>query len=152
MEPGSKEAIFRARVLEILGALAAQWPSLSVTVDLWRPLVISHTADEFSDATVERWIRLGEAVPAFFVETQERWFEKDIGIIRQNQNWVIIPSGHGLETDDHIILNGRPWMVLESADQAGISKVKVDLQKSRFMAPPRTDPTNRLLGIKASIS
>jgi hypothetical protein len=152
MQPGSKEAIFRARVLEILGALALQWPSLSVTVDLWRPMVISHTADEYSDATVERWIRLGESVPAFFVESQERWFEKDVGIIRENQNWVIIPGGYELEPDDHIILKGRPWMVIKAAEQAGISKIQVDLQKSRFVAPARTEAVNRLLGIKVLIA
>ncbi len=150
MEPGSKEAIFRDRVLEILDALALQWPSLSVHVDFWRPTVISQS-DDYADKQVETWVRLAEEVPAFFVSTVERWYEKDVGIIRMNTDWLIVPALYNLEPNDHVILNGEPWLIFEATEQAGIGKLKIDRVKSRFQAPPRTDPTVRQLAIKARI-
>lgn len=150
MDPGSKEAAFRDRVLEILDALAVQWPSLSVHVDLWRIGVVNPTTD-YSDKQVQVWVRLAEEVPAFFVTTAERWYQADVGVIRMQVNWIITPALYSLEADDVVILNGEAWMVVEAAEQAGISKLKIDHVKSRFIAPPRTDPTYRQMGMKARI-
>jgi len=150
MNPGSKEAVFRTRILEVLASMALQFPSLSVRIDLWRPAIVNR--GEYADQQVEVWIRLDEEVPAFYVETMERWFEKEIGIIRENVNYVILPAGFDLEPDDHVILNGESWMVIQSAEQAGISKVKIDIRKSRFVAPARTEPTYRQMTMKARIS
>ena len=150
MNPGSQEAIFRGRVLEILGALALQWPSLSVTVDFWRLGVVSQS-DDYSDKQKEVWVRIAENVPAFFVSTVERWYQKEEGIIRMNADWLIIPALYNMEPSDHVIINGEPWMVTDSAEQAGIGKLKIDRPKSRFKAPARTAPTYRQLTIKAKI-
>jgi hypothetical protein len=148
----SKESLIRDRMLEILAALQLQYPSLSVTIDLWRPKVVTPSSSGFADEGIEVWIRLDENVPAFFVETMERWYEEAVGIINQNTNYIILPAGHDLEPDDHIILNGESWMVIDSAEQAGISKLKVDKQKSRFKAPSRVVPVYRELGMKARIA
>ena len=147
---GSQEEAFRERVYEILGALAEQWPSLSVRVDLWRQGVVSQT-DGYSDAQVEVWIRLAENVPAFRVSTVDRWYQKEEGVIYMNQDWVIIPARYTLEPTDNVIIDGVAWMVIDSAEQAGVSKVKIDLEKSRFQMPPRTDPTYRQMTMKARI-
>lgn len=152
MEPGSKEAVFRDRVLEILEALALQWPSLSVTVDLWRYSVITPPLTGYSDSGIERWVRIAENVPAFFISTAERWYQKDEGVIRMNVDWIITPALYDMEPSDHIIINGESWMVIETAEQAGISKLKVDRVKSRFEAPPRTDPTFRQMTMKVRIA
>jgi hypothetical protein len=151
MNPGSKEAVFRGRVLEILTALALQYPSLSVTVDLWRLGVINGGDSDYPDDTVEKWIRIAENVPAFFVSTAERWYQKEEGIIRMNVDWVITPALYNMEPSDHVIIGGEPWMVVETAEQAGISKLKIDKVKSRFVAPSRSDPTYRQMSIRARI-
>jgi hypothetical protein len=150
MDPGSKEFVFRGRVLEILEALALQWPSLSIRVDFWRLSVVSQS-DDYSDKQVERWVRLAENVPAFLVSSAERWFEKEVGIIRMNMDWLITTALYNLEPNDHVIVNGEPWMITEAVEQAGIGKLKIDRVKSRFKAPPRTDPVYRQLIIKARI-
>lgn len=137
MLPGAKEEAFGARVYEILGGLAEQYPSLSVTVDLWRPTIVSQMASEYSDDKAEVWVRLDEAVPAFFIETMERWYEVGVGLVRENYNYVILPGDYNLEPDDHIIMENTAWMVVASADQAGIAKLRVDKTKSRFKNPPR---------------
>jgi hypothetical protein len=151
MNPGSKEAVFRGRVLEILNAMALQYPSLSITVDLWRLGVVSGAESQYPDDMVERWIRIAENVPAFFVSTAERWYQKEEGIIRMNVDWVITPALYDMEPSDHVIINGEAWMVVETAEQAGISKLKIDKVKSRFKAPPRTDPTIRQMAMRAKI-
>jgi len=150
MNPGSKEAVFRDRVLEILDALALQWPSLSVHVDFWRIAIVSST-DDYSDKQTEHWVKLAENVPAFFVSTVERWYQKEEGIIRMNTDWLITPALYNLEPTDHVIVNGEPWMITESTEQAGIGKLKIDRVKSRFKAPPRTDPVYRQMTIRAKI-
>lgn len=150
MDPGSKEFAFRGRVLEILDALALQWPSLSVRVDMWRISVVNPTTD-YSDKQVQVWVRLAENVPAFFVTTAERWYQKEEGVIHMNVEWIITPDLYDMEPDDVVILNGSSWMVVEAAEQAGISKLKIDHVKSRFIAPPRTDPTYRQMTMKARI-
>lgn len=147
---GSQEEAFRERVYEILGALAEQWPSLSVRVDLWRQGVVSQT-DGYSDTQVEVWIRLAENVPAFRVSTVDRWYQKEEGVLYMNQDWVILPAHYTLEPTDNVIIEGIAWMVIDSAEQAGVSKVKIDLAKSRFKMPPRTAPTYRQIGMKAKI-
>jgi len=147
---GPQEDAFRARVYEILGALALQWPSLSVRVDLWRQGVVSQTND-YSDAQTEVWIRLAENVPAFRVSTVDRWYQKEEGVIYMNQDWLILPAQYTLEPTDNVIIEGLAWMVINSAEQAGVSKVRIDLAKSRFVMPPRTDPTYRQVTTKCRI-
>lgn len=149
--PYTKEDVFKERVLEILDALALQYPSLSVHVDLVRPAVVSMTNADYPDVIVEKWVKLAEHVPAFYLETLEKWFQQDVGIVRQNTSYVILPAGYDLEPDDHIILNGEPWMVIRAAEQMGVSKVQVDRPKSRYKGVPKTEPTYRQTSMKARI-
>jgi len=58
---------------------------------------------------------------------------------------------YNLEPTDHVIINGEAWMVTEFVKQAGISKLKLDRVKSRFKAPPRTDPVYRQMTMRAKI-
>ena len=148
----SREAVFQARIMEVLGALTKQWPSLSVRIDLWRPAVVSRLATEFGDESTEVWVRLDENVPAFYVQSQERWFEKEVGVIRQMVNSVILPGGIGVRVGDHVFMNGTSWMVVDCADQAGIAKLKIDEQKSRWVPQSRLDPVYRQQGIRARIA
>ncbi len=147
---GSREEAFNERVLEMLDAMSEQYPSLSAHVDLWRPAVVNRIG--YLDQQTEVWIRLDEAVPAFFVETMERWYDKEVGIVKENFNYIVLPSGYELEPDDHVLIDGTPWMVIQSAEQAGIAKIKVDKLKSRFIMPARYTPTYRQLGMKARIA
>lgn len=147
----SKEEVFADRMQEILASMAEQWPSLSVMVDLWRPCVVSQSEDQFSDDATEVFVRLAEQIPAFFVETSERWFDKELGIIRQNTNHVIIPSGLGIRVDDHVMLNGVPWLITQAAEQAGVAKLTMDKLKSRFVAPARFATVYRQFQAKACI-
>jgi len=121
-----------------------------VTVDVWRPKVVSLA--EFADEGKEVWIRLEENVPAFFLEDMDRWFDKEVGIILQDNHNLLLPDGLDIHPDDHVILNGESWMVVGSADQAGIAKVKIDKPKSRFRMPARTAPTYREVGVKVKIA
>ncbi len=144
------ERALRNRLLSVLETMARIMPSLSVTVDVWRPKVVSLA--EFADEGREVWIRLGEGVPAFFLEDMSRWFDTKVGIYLQDDHNLMLPDGMDIRPDDHIIINGESWMVVGSAEQAGISKVKVDKVKSRFRAPARTEPTYRELGMKVRIA
>jgi hypothetical protein len=150
MSNGSKEFVLRGRVTEVLNALATLWPELSVTVDFWRLAVISQS-DDYSDQQTERWIRIAESVPAFFLSTVERWYQKEEGVIRTHVNWLITKQLYGIEPSDHIILNGEGWMVTEATEQSGVAKMRIDRVKSRFVMPARTAAVNRQLTIKANI-
>lgn len=146
----SREEFFRQRLQAVLGVLACQYPSLLVQVDLWRPKVVSDS-DEYSDETTESWIRLGENVEAFILDQPERFFQADVGIINQTNRYLLLPEGYGLRPDDHIIVQGQAWLVVESTEQMGVAKVKLDKTKQRFKRPGRFDPTLRELGVKAAI-
>ncbi len=148
--PNSKESLMRDRLLNVLEVSALQFPSMSVTIDLWRPKVVSR--GEFADEGVEVWIRLDEEVPAFFIDKMSRWFDEAVGIIEQTTNSIVLPGGHILKVDDHIILQGEPWIVIGVQDIGGICAARIDKQKSRFQMPARTVPTYREIGMKARIA
>lgn len=149
MRPGSKEAAFNARILEILEGMALQYPSLSVLIDIWRPCVVNKSG--YADTQTEVWVRLAENVPAFHVNTFERWYEKEVGVLISPVAYVILPDVFNIEPEDHIILKGVPHMVITTAEQAGVSKIKIEKQKSRFVHPPRSAPTYRQMTIKARL-
>jgi hypothetical protein len=147
----SRERLFGLRAMEILHAMALQFPSLAVNIDLWRPVVVSQPHGQYSDDATEVWVRLGESVPAFYIESMERWFELGVGIVIQNYNYIILPGGYNLQPSDHIILNSMSWLITESAEQAGIAKLRIDQTKSRFVMPDRAAPTYRQMGMRARI-
>lgn len=150
-EPGcAREAIFKSRVQTVLGALACQFPSLFIRVDFWRPRVVEIT-DGYADSDVEKWVRLAESVEAFVLEQPERFFQSEVGIINQTNRFLIIPEGLGLRPDDHVIVQGEAWLIVEAVEQAGVAKVKLDRTKNRFVRPGRFDPTYRQIGVKVAI-
>lgn len=148
---GAREKLFAARVQEVLRALASQWPSMSVTVDLWRPSLLTNDPAAYIDDQDEVWVRLDEGVSAFFVQTTERWYQKEEGVIRTNFNWLILPAGLNVRADDHVIFQSESWLVLEAAEQAGVLKIKIDKQKSRFVNPARTTPAYRQMLMRTKI-
>jgi hypothetical protein len=144
------EQAIRDRLLDVLKTMALLMPSLSVTIEVWRPKVVS--VSEFADEGKEVWIRLAENVPAFYLEDMNRWFDKEIGIVLQNDHKLLIPDGCDVRPDDHVIVNGEAWMVVGSVEQAGISQLKIDKAKSRFRVLARELPIYRELGIKVRIA
>lgn len=150
MHPGSKEEVFKGRILEVLAGMALQYPSLSVLIDIWRPAVVNRTG--YADTQTEVWVRVAESVPAFYVKTFDRWYEKEVGVLTSPASFVILPDTFNIVPEDHIILNGEACMVITTAEQAGISKVKIDKQKSRFVHPARSAPVYRQIGMKARLT
>lgn len=146
---GTRHAAFRDRLLEVIEALEEMMPEMTVTVELWKPDVVDHSG--YADEQTEVWVRLDENVPGFQFQTSDRWFDSALGIIRQNNDWLIVPDNFGTETDVHAIINGTVYLICEYTEMGGIAKCKLDADKSRFVRPARTDPTYRQLGMKALI-
>lgn len=150
MANNSKESLMRARLLNVLEVSALQFPSMSVTIELWRPKVVS--PGEFADEAHEVWIRLDENVPAFCVDKMSRWFDAIVGVTEQKSTSIVMPGGHVLAVDDHVILRGEPWIVTGIEDIGGICTAKIDKQKSRFRTPGRNISIYREIGLKARIA
>ena len=138
------------RVQEVLGAMAKQWPSMSVTADVWRSARL--TTSGYADEADEIWVRLGEQTPGFYYPTTERWYQQDVGVVRTNFQWLIIPAGLDVRANDHVVFSGKSWLVIEAVEVAGIAKLKIDAVKSSFIAPARTLPTYRQMAMGALIS
>lgn len=147
---GTRQAAFRERLLEVLGAMEEQMPEMSVLVELWRPDVVNRVG--YADEQEEVWVRLGENIPGFHFETSDRWYEAGVGIIRQNWDWLILPDDLGIKTDDHVIIEGTVYMIKESTEMGGVFKCKIDKQMSRFIRPARTLPVYRQFAVKANIA
>lgn len=158
-EPGgdcSREALFRKRLRSVLVLLGCQYPSLFPLVGFWRPAVVTPSFDacgneDFPDNEQEVWVRLGESIAAFVFEKEERFFQADQGIVRMLVKFVIVPEGMDIRGDDHVIIDGWAYMVTESVEQMGVTRLKVERAKSRFKAPARSEPTYRQLECKAAI-
>lgn len=142
---------FVERMQEIMRSMRCDFPDMFIYVDFWRLEVVSPPISGFSDDGIEVQVRLWEHILAFMYETTDRWYEKEEGIIRQDQNWLLIPDDLDIRANDHVIINGLPHFVLEEVTQNGISKLKIDLQKSRWVKPVRGDTTYRSLGVGAFI-
>jgi hypothetical protein len=146
---GTRQAEFRERLLEVLAAMEEMMPEMTVAVELWRPDVVDHSG--YADEQEEKWIRLDENVPGFRFQTRDKWGERGVGIITQNWDWLLLPDDLGIQTGDHVDIDGEIFMISESEEQGGVFKGKIDKQKSRFVRPARTDPTYRQMGMKARI-
>lgn len=146
---GTRQEEFRARLLEVLAAMEDMMPEMSVTVELWRADVVDHSG--YADEQTEVWVRLDENVPGFNFQTPDRWFEQGVGIVRVNYDWLILPDGLGVKTDDHVVFNGESYLISEATEMAGIFKCKIDKRKSRFVQPARALPTYRQMSMKACI-
>jgi len=152
----SREAVFRARLRSVLVVLGCQYPSLFPEIDAWRNEVVSPNVDDcgnpgFPDDDVPVWIRLGENIPAFVFDKEEKFYQADVGLVRMIVKWVIMPEGFDIRTGDHLIISGFAYMVTDVISSMGVTRLKVDKPKSIFVTPPRTAPTYRQLHIKAAI-
>jgi hypothetical protein len=145
-----REAAFRTRVQGVLAALACQYPSLMVRVDLWRPKVVSHDT-RFTDDEIEQWIRLDEQVLCMKLEQIERFYQADVGIINQKNEFILLPEGYGLRPDDHVVIQNVGYLVAEATEQMGVCRLKVTREKSRFTVPGRFDTVYREMGIRARV-
>lgn len=150
--PKTTEDVTGVRLKQVLEHYAIMWPSISVTCDLVRPEVVSRRDDEYYDEATEQWVRLDENVSAFFFESPERWFDKEEGVIRINQNYVVLASRYGLRVSDEVVISGKPWLVIEASEQAGVAKLKVDSAKARFKPLVPGSATYRQIGMKARIT
>ena len=155
-EACTREGAFRGRVQEILRALACQYPSLFFRADFWRIAVVTPIFDgcgeeDFNDQDREVWVRLGEGVNIFTYETRVRFWQAAEGIIWQQIRWMMAPEGLGLEPGDHVVFNGQSFMISDMTSMMGVTKMKIESAKSRFIMPGRDIPTYRQLQVKAAI-
>lgn len=146
---GTRQDALRKRLIQSLTAMEKLMPELAVIVEIWRPTVVNHSG--YADEQIEVWVRIAEDVPGFRFQTRDRWFELGVGIIRKNWDWLILPDDLGVETDDHVIIEGEVFQISESEQQGGIFQCKLDSQKVRFIRPPRSAPTYRQMSMKANI-
>lgn len=138
----NRQAAFAERVQEVLAALALQWPDCALTVDLWRPAIVTNPTG-FADDGVTGWVRLAEAVDGFLLKKKNRWYEQGVGIITQEDTFLILPSGYGLHEQDHAVIGGTSYAMIDIVEQAGVVKAKLDSDISRFSRPTRTAPVYR---------
>ncbi len=147
----SRELLFTRRVQTMLGALAVQYPTLFVTVDIWRLMVTNSGNGQYIDTETEMQIRLAEGVPAFNYVKEDKLYQAEVGLIRTRVNCLILPSGYDLEPDDHVIIHGRPYIIINARETMGVCCCTIDNPKNRFMVPARNAPTNRIIGMKCNI-
>lgn len=148
----SREDVFKVRVRQVLGAMAAQYPSLLCKAQFVRPLVLLDGNEFPGDKGTEKWASIAEDVEAYNIEKEERWYEASVGVIRSRINYLLIPIGYDVHVNDEVLLNGETWLVVEAPQALGVQKLKLDKTKSRFNKPGRFDPRYRIFGSKAAIS
>ena len=146
----TRETAFKDRLAEVLECAAGIFPSLFVTVDLWRPFS-KRAGDDYPDERVEAWMRLAENVDAFNFEKQDKFYQANVGLIRQKVNQMLLTDIYDLQPDDHIILQGQSFVVIDTTSQAGVQKLTIDAPKSRFKVPSRSSPTYRGITMRARI-
>jgi len=136
----------------ILACLGSQVPSMFVTVDLWRQTVISVDPTLFADEQVMVWVRLAENVPVMVIESKRRFYKEEIGVINEFSRYLVSADPLFIRPGDHVCYGGESHFISEIETQAGITKAKIEQQKSAFIMPARTDPTYRILGMRARIA
>jgi hypothetical protein len=149
----TKEQMFRERVQNLLGSLQGQYPTLFVPVELYRLNVVSFNPTEAIDDMPEVFIRLdpGPGTIGFNYQTMDRWYQADVGLIQQKVNNLIVSGDYDLQPDDHVIIQGVAYMVVDAQNILGVCKAKIDLPKARWNKQPRGTPTYRQIGIQAYI-
>lgn len=152
VEPGcSRAEAFKERLAEVLECAAGEFPDLFVTLDAWRPMLLKQT-DDYPDERTEVWVRLGESVDAFNIEKYDKLYQAEIGLIRQKVNQLILVDTYNLVPDDHVVINGKAFVIVDEAKKLGMQRATIDASKSRFKIPRRSAPTYRNLQVKAKIS
>jgi len=154
----SRQAAMHARLAQVLGALIEQMPDNVKFIDLWRPAVVDHSG--FADDQTEVWVRMAENVFAFKMEKAEHWVHTPAGkVMKPKGTYLILADDYGLMPDDHVILDGIPYIIDEEEANSSIQKLTLDKQGSRFVQPTRTDVdgvpaslTYRQIGMKARIA
>ena len=149
----TRDQLFRERVQQILGTMQAQYPTLFVQVELYRLNVVSFPANESIDDQPEVFIRLdqGPNVTAFNYQTMDRWYQADVGLVQMKVNNLIVPGEYDLQPDDHVIIGGIAYMVVDAQNIMGVCKAKIDLPKARWVKQPRGTPTYRQFLVQAYI-
>lgn len=146
----SREAAVHTRLLQVLEALASQMPSTIVAVDLWRPTTVNNGG--YADDRTEVWVRLSENVTAYQIEKADHWIQTPEGTVRKPKGTFLVLSGeYGVLADDHVVISGTAYLVSEEEVQAGIQKLTLDKQASRFIPPVRGATVYRQIGMKARI-
>lgn len=148
----TREDQFKSRVRQVLGAMAAQYPSMLVQVQFVRPMFILGSTDFPGDKGTEKWAVIAEDVEGYNIEKEERWFEAGIGVIRQRVNHLLIPIGYDVHINDEVLINGESWLVVEAPQALGVQKLKIDKTKARFQKPGRFEAVYRIIGCKANIA
>jgi hypothetical protein len=145
----TKEAQITSRFSNLIRQLSRLYPSVAKTVDLWRPMEMS--TGPFSGQSITVWTRLEEGINAVHIEKEERFYQAQEGIIWQRVNWLFLPDAYGIGPNDHIVLDGEGWLVIDNVTQQGWAKLTIDKPKSRFRNPAAGSPTYRMSQMKAKI-
>jgi hypothetical protein len=147
------------RLAQVLGDLVEQMPDNVKAVDLWRATVVNRGG--FADDQTEVWVRMAENVYAFKMEKAEHWILTTAGkMMKPKGTYLLLADDYGLKPDDHIIMDGIPYIIDEEEANSGMQKLTLDKQGSRFVAPTRTTGlgglaaslTYRELGMKARVA
>lgn len=147
----TRQSLFAERLQEVLGVLAEQWPDCAVKVDLWRPSIVTNPTG-FADDGVEKWVRLAENIDGFLLRKRTRWYQEGVGVLTNEDDFLLIPSEYGLKEQDHVVIKGTSYSMIEITEQAGIAKAKLDGDSSRFKKPTRTDPVYRQMTMRVLIA
>lgn len=145
----TKEAKIASKFENLIKQLKRLYPSVAKTVDAWRP--VEMTTGQFGGQSVTVWVRLEDCINAVHIEKQDRWFDAQEGIIHQRINYLFLPDAYGLMPNDHIVLDGEGWLVVDNVTQQGWARLTIDKPKSRFKNPVAGAPTNRIMQMKARI-
>lgn len=148
----SRESLFRTRLQQFLRCMTGQFPTLFVRADFWRQMVVSTDPTKYADEQAMVWVRLWEKESVFFMEIKERFYQESVGVINQRIKYLICDDTLHLTPGDHAVINGESYKITEREAVGGIVKMKVEQQKSDFIAPARDLPTYRIFGMRASVA
>lgn len=146
----TREAVFAKRLKFLIRRMGVLYPGLTTTTDAWRHMIIGDNGG-YADEMPTAWVRLGEGIKVFILDQKERWWQDEVGVVNQVNNFLLLPAGYGFKPDDILILSGVAWVVTEATEQMGVAKLKVSREQANFNNPGRFAPVYRIVGVGASI-
>lgn len=148
----SRESLFRTRVQQVLQCLVGQFPTLFVKANFWRQQVVSTDSNKYADEQAMVWVRLWDMQTVFMIDVRERFYQADVGIINERVRYILCDDILRIVSGDHIVVHGESYKVTENEAVGGIAKLKIEQQKSDFVAPARNLPTYRIFGMRGSVA
>lgn len=82
---------------------------------------------------------------------QEKYSNKEVGLLIQTVHYMITVSELGLKTGDHVIYQGTSHLITDCVEQSGLVQLRIEEAKSIYTRPGRFDPVNRQTKLRAVI-